>query len=157
MNVPPSSGEKRNWRGKIYRSLTVNVCCVTVANYYSFFKGLPPLWMRQIPYTMMKFAAFERTVEFLYKYVVPVPRDQLSKPKQLVVTFAAGYIAGVFCAIVSHPADSVVSKLNSNKGSTAWQAAKDLGMIGESSRKESRNQFVHFPVYARIRYAYDKL
>ena len=135
VNVPPSSGEKRNWPGKIYRPLTVDGCRVTVANYCSFFKGLPPLWMRQIPYTMMKFAAFERTVEFLYKYVVPVPRDQLSKPKQLVVTFAAGYIAGVFCAIVSHPADSVVSKLNSNKGSTAWQAAKDLGMIGESSRK----------------------
>ena len=40
----------------------------------SFYKGLGPLWMRQIPYTMMKFACFERTVEFLYKYVVPVPR-----------------------------------------------------------------------------------
>ena len=39
-----------------------------------FYKGLPPLWMRQIPYTMMKFAAFERTIEFLYKYVVPKPR-----------------------------------------------------------------------------------
>ena len=87
--------------------------------------------MRQIPYTMMKFAAFERTVEFLYKNVVPVPRDQLGKPAQLVVTFSAGYIAGVFCAIVSHPADSVVSKLNSAVGSTPWQAAKDLGMIGE--------------------------
>lgn len=47
------------------------------------------------------------------------------------MTFAAGYIAGVFCAIVSHPADSVVSKLNSDKGSTAIQAAKDLGMKGE--------------------------
>lgn len=58
-------------------------------------------------------------------------RDQLPKSQQLVVTFAAGYIAGVFCAIVSHPADSVVSKLNSDKGSTAIQAAKDLGMRGE--------------------------
>ena len=80
---------------------------------------------------MMKFAAFERTVEFLYKHVVPVPRDSLGKGSQLMVTFAAGYIAGVFCAVVSHPADSVVSKLNSAVGSTAWQAAKDLGMIGE--------------------------
>ncbi|GBP96186.1 Phosphate carrier protein, mitochondrial [Eumeta japonica] len=25
-----------------------------------FYKGLVPLWMRQIPYTMMKFACFER-------------------------------------------------------------------------------------------------
>ena len=99
---------------------------------YRFYKGLPPLWLRQIPYTMMKFAAFERTVEFLYKYVVPIPRDQLGKPSQLVVTFAAGYIAGVFCAVVSHPADSVVSKLNSMEGGTSLQAAKDLGFIGES-------------------------
>ena len=32
---------------------------------YGFYKGLPPLWMRQIPYTMMKFACFERTVEMV--------------------------------------------------------------------------------------------
>ena len=52
---------------------------------------------------MMKFAAFERTVEALYKHVVPKPRAECSKGEQLVVTFAAGYIAGVFCAVVSHP------------------------------------------------------
>ena len=78
----------------------------------------------------MKFAAFERTVEFLYKHVVPTPRDQMSKQAQLVVTFSGGYIAGVFCALVSHPADTVVSKLNSEAGSTAIQAARDLGMKG---------------------------
>lgn len=32
-----------------------------------FYKGLVPLWMRQIPYTMMKFACFEKTVELLYQ------------------------------------------------------------------------------------------
>lgn len=55
--------------------------------------------MRQIPYTMMKFACFERTVELLYKHVVPKPREQCSKSEQLIVTFVAGYIAGVFCAV----------------------------------------------------------
>jgi solute carrier family 25 phosphate transporter 3 len=95
-----------------------------------FYKGLPPLWMRQIPYTMMKFACFERTVEALYKYVVPKPRSECSKPEQLVVTFVAGYIAGVFCALVSHPADSVVSVLNKEKGSTATQVVGRLGWSG---------------------------
>lgn len=57
-----------------------------------FYKGLVPLWARQIPYTMMKFACFERTVEALYKYVVPKPRAECTKSEQLVVTFAAGYI-----------------------------------------------------------------
>merc|ERR1712193_405913 len=96
----------------------------------TFFKGLKPLWMRQIPYTMMKFACFEKTVEALYKYVVPKPRDQCSKGEQLMVTFAAGYIAGVFCAIVSHPADSVVSVINKNPGRTAGDILKEMGPKG---------------------------
>lgn len=95
-----------------------------------FYKGLPPLWMRQIPYTMMKFACFERTVEAIYAHVVPKPRAECTKSEQLTVTFAAGYIAGVFCAVVSHPADTVVSKLNNDVGSTAISAARDLGMKG---------------------------
>ena len=82
----------------------------------SISQGLSPLWMRQIPYTMMKFACFEKTVEALYQYVVPKPRAECNKAEQLGVTFIAGYIAGVFCAVVSHPADTVVSKLNANPG-----------------------------------------
>ena len=79
---------------------------------------------------MMKFACFERTVEALYAYVVPKPRDQCSKSEQLVVTFAAGYIAGVFCAVVSHPADTLVSYMNKVQGSTVSSGVKDLGFAG---------------------------
>lgn len=96
----------------------------------AFYKGLVPLWMRQIPYTMMKFACFEKTLELLYAYVVPKPRADCTKGEQLIVTFAAGYIAGVFCAIVSHPADTVVSKLNQAKGASALDVAKKLGFAG---------------------------
>eukprot|EP00127_Corallochytrium_limacisporum_P004081 Clim_evm26s157 gene=Clim_evmTU26s157 len=94
-----------------------------------FYKGLSPLWMRQIPYTMMKFAAFERTVEALYKYVVPKPRSECTKSEQLMVTFASGYIAGVFCAVVSHPADVVVSKLNAGN-TTLGEVINKLGFSG---------------------------
>jgi len=95
-----------------------------------FYKSLVPLWGRQIPYTMMKFACFERTVEAIYQYVVPKPRAECTKSEQLVVTFAAGYIAGVFCAIVSHPADTIVSYMNKSQGSTVGSAAKALGFSG---------------------------
>ncbi|KAM7322559.1 hypothetical protein ACRRTK_018064 [Alexandromys fortis] len=105
----------------------------------AFYKGVAPLWMRQIPYTTMKFACFECTVEALYKFVVPKPRSECTKAEQLVVTFVAGYIAGVFCAIVSHPADSVVSVLNKEKGSTASQVLQRLGfrVCGRASSPES--------------------
>lgn len=62
---------------------------------------------------------------------MPKPRADCTKGEQLVVTFAAGYIAGVFCAIVSHPADTVVSKLNQEKGASAFDVAKKLGLVGK--------------------------
>ena len=141
------------------------------------YKGLTPLWGRQIPYTMMKFAAFENTVmvsrrrkrkkkrkkrnrekndrrkknrklkkktlsfkkkkkllQALYKYVVPKPKSECSKQEQLAVSFAAGYIAGVFCAVVSHPADNLVSKLNANKGVSAGEIVKEMGWVALMTR-----------------------
>ena len=98
------------------------------------YKGLAPLWGRQIPYTMMKFGAFENTVQALYKYVVPKPKADCTKGEQLGVSFAAGYIAGVFCAVVSHPADNLVSKLNATKGVSAGQIVKEMGWVALMTR-----------------------
>lgn len=96
----------------------------------AFFAGLKPLWMRQIPYTMCKFSIFERTVEYIYANVWPTPRSQCGKSEQLCVTFISGYIAGVLCAIVSHPADSVVSVLNKTPEKGAMGVLKELGPKG---------------------------
>eukprot|EP00955_Chlamydomonas_euryale_P092019 364671-Chlamydomonas_euryale.AAC.7 len=98
------------------------------------FKGLTPLWGRQIPYTMMKFGAFENTVVALYKHVIPKKKEDCSKVEQLGVSFLAGYIAGVFCAAVSHPADNLVSKLNANKSATVSDVVKDMGMWNLATR-----------------------
>ncbi|XP_047149673.1 mitochondrial phosphate carrier protein 3, mitochondrial-like [Vigna umbellata] len=98
------------------------------------YKGIVPLWGRQIPYTMMKFASFETVVEMIYKNVIPVPKEKCSKNKQLGVSFAAGYIAGVLCAVVSHPADNLVSFLNNAKGATIGDAVKKIGVVGLFTR-----------------------
>nr|XP_034833328.1 phosphate carrier protein, mitochondrial-like [Maniola hyperantus] len=95
-----------------------------------FYKGLTPLWGRQVPYTMMKFSSFEKTLEYLYANVVPKPREQCTKVEQLIVTFSAGYIAGVLCAIVSHPADTIVSKLNKDPSATIGSIIGEVGMLG---------------------------
>ncbi|CEJ81711.1 Putative Mitochondrial phosphate carrier protein 2 [[Torrubiella] hemipterigena] len=99
------------------------------------YKGIYPLWGRQIPYTMMKFASFETIVEMMYARL-PGSKDDYSKAAQTGVSFSAGYLAGILCAIVSHPADVMVSKLNSNRGDgEAFGAAvgriyKDIGFGG---------------------------
>lgn len=69
-------------------------------------------------------------MEALYKYVVPKPQSQCTKAEQLAVTFVAGSIAEIIFAFVSHPADSLVSVLNKNKGSTAFEVLRKLGFGG---------------------------
>ncbi len=96
--------------------------------YGGLYKGLVPLWGRQIPYTMMKFATFESTVEALYKYAVPIPKEECTNVTQLGISFVAGYLAGIACAIISHPADNLVSFLNNAKGATVAQAVEQMGI-----------------------------
>ena len=77
---------------------------------------------------MMKFACFERTIEAIYRYIT---REERTKTEELGITFLAGYMAGIFCAIVSHPADTIVSKLNNEKGLNLFNAIRRVGFIGK--------------------------
>lgn len=95
-----------------------------------FYKGIYPLWGRQVPYTMVKFSCFEKTVEAFYTYVFTNPKSSYSKSTQLSITFASGYIAGVLCAVVSQPADTLVSKLNQSPGASVGDIIKKVGGIG---------------------------
>lgn len=94
------------------------------------FGSLVPLWSRQIPYTMAKFSFFEKIVQLFYTHVFTNPKDSYSKGTQLGVTFASGYLAGVICAIVSHPADTLVSLMGKadNKGKSIGQIASETGI-----------------------------
>ena len=83
----------------------------------------------------MKFASFETAVEMIYNYL-PGKKDDYGKAAQTAVSFTGGYIAGILCAIVSHPADVMVSKLNANRmpgesfGAATGRIYKDIGFMG---------------------------
>jgi len=101
------------------------------AEYRWPFGSLVPLWSRQIPYTVAKFVGFEIVVEYIYKNILnEKPKSEYSKATQLSVTFASGYIAGVFCALVSQPADNLVSQMSKadNKGKSFGQIASEVGI-----------------------------
>ena len=102
--LPPyASGLREGW-GKI----------VAKEGFGGLYKGLYPLWARQIPYTMTKFATFEETVKIIYSKMGK-PKEEYGQLTQTGVSFLGGYIAGIFCAVVSHPADVMVSKLNADR------------------------------------------
>lgn len=85
-----------------------------------FYKGLAPLWGRQVPYTIMKFVVFEKTVAIIFENILQRKREEFSKSFNLSMTFLAGYIAGVVCAVVSHPADSLFTAYNKKKTDGAF-------------------------------------
>jgi solute carrier family 25 (mitochondrial phosphate transporter), member 3 len=81
---------------------------------------------------MVKFSTFENTVAQIYKYLGK-PKESYNSLQQTGVSFLGGYIAGIFCAVVSHPADVMVSKLNDERkaGESAGKAISRIyGRIG---------------------------
>jgi len=100
------------------------------------FGSITPLWSRQIPYTVAKFYFFEKAVQFFYTNVFTNPKDSYSKSTQLGITFASGYAAGVICAIVSHPADSLVSLMSkpANKGKSLGTIASETGLVALATK-----------------------
>jgi hypothetical protein len=84
---------------------------------------------------MMKFASFETIVEMIYASL-PGHKSDYNKGAQTAVAFTGGYLAGILCAIVSHPADVMVSKLNANRqpgeafGAAMSRIYGDIGFRG---------------------------
>jgi len=80
---------------------------------------LKPLWARQIPYTIIKFVAFESFIRGIYGMTESQwgkTKADYGKGQQLAWTFVAGYGAGIFCGAVSHPADTMASLLSKSPG-----------------------------------------
>merc|ERR1711941_108575 len=76
-----------------------------------FYAGLLPMFFKQVPYTMAKFAVQGVTADAMYGSMGKTP-DQLSSGTNISISLASGVVAGVAAAIISHPADTLLSKVN---------------------------------------------
>jgi len=107
---------------------------IATEGFGNLYAGITPLWARQIPYTIIKFMAFERIAEFIYS-LLPKKKADMNQLEQMGVVFTSGYIAGIFCGAVSHPADTLVSKINKSNlpgsiGEKASAIYKEIGFGG---------------------------
>jgi len=76
-----------------------------------FYSGFGPILFKQIPYTMAKFAVQGAVADGWYSSMNCKPGD-CGKLYQTSVSLGSGTIAGVVAAIISHPADTLLSKVN---------------------------------------------
>lgn len=101
----------------------------------SFYNGFTPILFKQIPYNIAKFLVFERASELYYGIVGA--KDTLSSGMNTGITLLSGLTAGLAAAIVSQPADTLLSKVNKVKKAPGQstigllgQLAKQLGFFG---------------------------
>jgi len=94
---------------------------------------LKPLWARQIPYTIIKFVAFEDFIRRIYGITESQfgkVKSDYGKTQQLAFTFLAGYGAGIFCGAVSHPADTMASLLSKSPDKSLGELYSSNGGFG---------------------------
>ena len=100
----------------------------------AFYSGFGPLLFKQVPYTMAKFAVFEKVAEMAWQ---SIDKDSASNATKTTVNLGSGIIAGCAAAIVSQPADTMLSRINKTKGlpgegtiSRLVKIAGELGLRG---------------------------
>ncbi|KAM7222077.1 mitochondrial carrier domain containing protein [Rhypophila decipiens] len=100
----------------------------------AFYAGFGPILFKQVPYTMTKFVVYEKVAEAAFRVF---PKKDLSDSMQTVVNLGSGLIAGFAAAIVSQPADTMLSKINKTKGAPGEgtitrliKISKELGLRG---------------------------
>jgi len=76
-----------------------------------FYQGFAPILAKQIPYTCTKFLVQGTVADTMYDSMGKSPAE-LSGATNLGISLLSGVVAGVGAAIISHPADTLLSKVN---------------------------------------------
>merc|ERR1719162_852440 len=101
----------------------------------AFYSGFGPILFKQVPYTMAKFAVQGAAAEKIYDSMGKTPA-QCSSGTNVSVSLGSGVIAGVAAAIISHPADTLLSKINKEGAggtggtiSRLWNISVETGAV----------------------------
>ncbi|EKV04158.1 Mitochondrial phosphate carrier protein (Mir1), putative [Penicillium digitatum] len=100
----------------------------------AFYSGFGPILFKQVPYTMAKFVVFEKVSEAILSNV---NKETLSDGGKTGINLGSGLIAGLAAAIISQPADTMLSKINKTPGAPGEgtitrlvKISKELGIRG---------------------------
>jgi len=96
----------------------------------AFYSGFVPILFKQIPYTMAKFVVQGKAQESIAASIGGMPKSESGK---IGVSLASGVVAGVVAAIISHPADTLLSKMNKGgAGGTGGMMSRMGNIVAET-------------------------
>jgi len=100
------------------------------------YAGFLPILCKQIPYAIGQFTVNEFCHEIALRNMTEEQKLNLTGPKKFTISLGSGIIAGFAAAILSHPADTLLSQINKGHGPTGSMPhrlavlAKEAGFRG---------------------------
>ncbi|KUI69233.1 Mitochondrial phosphate carrier protein [Cytospora mali] len=81
-----------------------------------FYSGFVPLLFKQVPYAVGQFSVHEAVNEVIFRTMGPEKKAKLTQLQSTGVELTSGVVAGVAAAVLSHPADTLLSAMNKGAG-----------------------------------------
>lgn len=99
-----------------------------------FYSGFVPLLFKQVPFAVGQFSVHEAVNEIIFRAMGEERKAKMSQLESTGVELTSGLAAGAAAAVLSHPADTLLSAINkgagdSSQGATSrmFQLAKEFG------------------------------
>ncbi|KAG5929097.1 hypothetical protein E4U42_007131 [Claviceps africana] len=99
-----------------------------------FYSGFVPLLFKQVPFAVGQFSVHEAVNEIIYRSMGPRRKAELTSLESTAVELTSGLAAGAAAAVLSHPADTLLSAINKGAGDKSqsatgrmFQLAKEFG------------------------------
>ncbi|KAG9254799.1 mitochondrial carrier domain-containing protein [Emericellopsis atlantica] len=99
-----------------------------------FYSGFVPLLFKQVPYAVGQFSVHEAVNEVIYRAMGSERKAKMTQLESTGVELTSGIVAGAAAAVLSHPADTLLSAMNKGAGdpgqgatSRMFQLAKEFG------------------------------
>lgn len=89
-----------------------------------FYSGFIPLLFKQVPYAVGQFTTHEWLNEVIFRTLGEEKKSTLSQLQMTGVELTSGIGAGIAAAILSHPADTLLSQMNKGKGGPGGSLTK---------------------------------
>lgn len=99
-----------------------------------FYSGFVPLLFKQVPYAVGQFSVHEAVNEVIFRSIGAERKAKLTQLESTGIELTSGLVAGAAAAVLSHPADTLLSAMNKGAGdpgqgatSRMFQLAKEFG------------------------------
>lgn len=99
--------------------------------WFSLVNTIPVFLVKNVPYAMTKFTIFDLSTERLFE-AIPAAQEELRL--SLLISLIGGILGGTAAAVISNPADALISELKKNKttDTSPVDVARDMWERGDN-------------------------